>query len=110
MQNERISQILTCLYLLKRIVCSEGTIKYFTWSLHEFASRLFRNNNYNNNLLIKEGGKSCTFIKSLRGYGPIKLTSVKTRGRGKAAERKRRVQAGKGRQDSGRGSTAAVSE
>lgn len=53
MQNERISQILTCLYLLKRIVRSEGTIKYFTWSLHEFAFRLFRNNNYNNNLLIK---------------------------------------------------------
>lgn len=53
LSNERISQILTCLYLLKCIVHSEGTIKYFTWSLHEFTSRLFRNNNYNDNLLIK---------------------------------------------------------
>ena len=40
-------------------------------------------------MLVKEGGKSCTFIKSLRGYGPIKLTSAKTRERGNGNRKKK---------------------
>lgn len=53
LSNERISQILTCLFMFKLIVPSPGSIKYFSWAMQDFKNRLFRDNAYGNNLLIK---------------------------------------------------------
>lgn len=45
-------------------------------------------------MLVKEGGKSCTFIKSRQGYGPIKLTSAKIHGQEKDNRKKKAVSNG----------------
>lgn len=51
--NERVLQILTCLYTHKRLVSSPGIQAHVAKDLHEFADRLFSKYSYNNNSLIQ---------------------------------------------------------
>lgn len=51
--NERVLQILTCLYTHKRLVSSPGIQANVAKDLHEFAVRLFSKYSYNNNSLIQ---------------------------------------------------------
>ena len=51
--NVRISQILTCLYAHKEIVSSQDVNNHVAKELHEFSTRLFSKNSYNDNEVIK---------------------------------------------------------
>lgn len=51
--NIRIAQILTCLYMHKRLVSSPAINSHLAEELHNFVSRLFAKSKYDNNLLIK---------------------------------------------------------
>lgn len=51
--NIRIAQILTCLYMHKKLVSSPAINSHLSEELHNFVSRLFAKSKYDNNLLIK---------------------------------------------------------
>ena len=51
--NIRIAQILTCLYMHKKLVSSPTINSHLSEELHNFVSRLFAKSKYDNNLLIK---------------------------------------------------------
>lgn len=51
--NERIAQILTCFFMFTLIVKSPGSRKHFAESMQAFKLRLFRDNSYSTNILIK---------------------------------------------------------
>lgn len=52
MACERTAQVITCLYVHKRIVKSEGTHSHIASRLHEFKARLFRDFDYKFNATI----------------------------------------------------------
>lgn len=51
--NIRVAQILTCLYMHKKLASSQGIQRHLSTELHEFADRLFQKNTYDDNQLIK---------------------------------------------------------
>ena len=53
LSNERIMEIISCLYAHKQIVSSAGVNYHLSIELHEFSSRLFRHHDYAENNLIK---------------------------------------------------------
>ncbi len=53
LSNERISEIISCLYAHKQIVSSPGVDNHLSIELHEFADRLFKRHDYSENSLIK---------------------------------------------------------
>lgn len=53
LSNERIMEIMSCLYAHKQIVSSPGINKHLSAELHEFSHRLFQYHDYAENNLIK---------------------------------------------------------
>lgn len=53
LSNERISEIIFCLYLHKNIVHSSGVHKHLSKELRDLSNRFFQKNTYEKNLVIK---------------------------------------------------------
>lgn len=53
LSNERISEIISCLYAHKCIVSSSGVNQHLSLELHNFADRLFKHHGYEENELIR---------------------------------------------------------
>lgn len=67
--NIRISQILTCLYMHKKIVSSPDVSRFISKNLHRFCERLFLRDNYNDNNLIRSTFK--LFITAIDKWYPL---------------------------------------
>lgn len=53
LSNERIMEIISCLYAHKQIVSSPGVNKHLSVELHEFSHRLFQHHDYVENNLMR---------------------------------------------------------
>lgn len=53
LSNERIMEIISCLYAHKQIVSSPGVDKHLSTELHEFSTRLFKHHDYMENNLMR---------------------------------------------------------
>ncbi len=53
MSNPRIAQIMSCLYVHKMLISSEGIHSHVASDWHDFCIRLFQHHSFANNLLIK---------------------------------------------------------
>lgn len=53
LSNERVAELISCLYAHKCVVTSPGVNKHLAIELHDFTKRLFQHHNYQENNLIE---------------------------------------------------------